>query len=65
MLYLRGLIAHSIMIFLMSFTANLHVLLILRICQGLIGGFQRWDGDRLVFVFEGKVSLDMEFINPP
>jgi len=37
-LYLRGLIAHSIMIFLMSFTTNLTVLLILRICQGLIGG---------------------------
>src|SRR4030042_2383472 len=37
-LYLRGLIAHSIMIFLMGFTTNLHVLLILRICQGLTGG---------------------------
>ena len=37
-LYLRGLIAQAIMIFLMGFTTNLHVLLILRICQGLIGG---------------------------
>ncbi len=38
MLYLRGLMAHCIMIFLMGFTTNLYTLLILRIGQGLIGG---------------------------
>ncbi len=37
-LYLRGLIAHAIMIFLMGWTTNLHLLLLLRIGQGLIGG---------------------------
>ena len=61
-LYLRGLIAHSIMIFLMGFTTNLHVLLILRICQGLIGGISTIG---MVIVssssFRERVSLDMGF----
>jgi len=59
-LYLRGLIAHSIMIFLMGFTTNLHVLLILRICQGLIGGISTIG---MVIVSSSslreRVSLDM------
>jgi len=59
-LYLRGLIAHSIMIFLMSFTTNLHTLLILRICQGLIGGISTIG---MVIVssssLKERVSLDM------
>ena len=37
-LYLRAIIAHSIMLLLMGFTTNLHLLLLLRILQGLIGG---------------------------
>ena len=59
-LYLRGLIAHSIMIFLMGFTTDLHVLLILRICQGLIGGISTIG---MVIVssssLKERVSLDM------
>ena len=59
-LYLRGLIVHSIMIFLMGFTTNLHVLLILRICQGLIGGISTIG---MVIVssssLKERVSLDM------
>jgi DHA1 family multidrug resistance protein-like MFS transporter len=59
-LYLRGLIAHSIMIFLMGFTTDLHVLLILRICQGLIGGISTIG---MVIVSSSslreRVSLDM------
>jgi len=38
MLYLRGFIVHSILIFAMGLTTNLHLLLILRIAQGLVGG---------------------------
>jgi MFS family permease len=37
-LYLRGFLANAVMILLMGFTTNLHLLLILRITQGLIGG---------------------------
>ncbi len=37
-LYLRGMIVHCVMFFLMGFTTNLHVLLILRIFQGFAGG---------------------------
>jgi MFS family permease len=37
-LYLRSFLASAVMILLMGFTTNLHLLLILRICQGLIGG---------------------------
>jgi DHA1 family multidrug resistance protein-like MFS transporter len=37
-LYLRAFLANAVMILLMGFTTNLHLLLILRICQGLIGG---------------------------
>jgi MFS family permease len=48
------------MIFLMSFTTNLHVLLILRICQGLIGGISTIG---MVIVssssLKERVSLDM------
>ena len=59
-LYLRGLIAHSIMIFLMGFTTDLQVLLILRICQGLIGGISTIG---MVIVSSSslreRVSLDM------
>jgi DHA1 family multidrug resistance protein-like MFS transporter len=38
LLYLRGMIAHAILFFLMGFTANLYLLLFLRILQGMIGG---------------------------
>ena len=38
LLYLRGLLAHSILFFLMGFTTNLYVLLFLRILQGITGG---------------------------
>jgi DHA1 family multidrug resistance protein-like MFS transporter len=38
LLYLRAIIAHSILFFLMSFISNLHLLLVLRILQGLVGG---------------------------
>lgn len=59
-LYLRGLIVHAIMIFLMSFTTNLPILLILRICQGLIGGISTIG---MVIVssssLKERVSLDM------
>lgn len=59
-LYLRGLIAHAVLIFLMGFSANLHVLLILRICQGLIGGISTIG---MVIVssssLKERVSLDM------
>jgi DHA1 family multidrug resistance protein-like MFS transporter len=37
-LYLRGLIVHCVMFLLMGFTTNLHLLLVLRIIQGLVGG---------------------------
>lgn len=59
-LYLRGLIAQAFMIFFMGFTTNLHVLLILRICQGLIGGISTIG---MVIVSSSslreRVSLDM------
>ena len=38
LLYLRGMLAHSILFFLMGFTTNLYVLLLLRILQGIVGG---------------------------
>jgi DHA1 family multidrug resistance protein-like MFS transporter len=38
LLYFRAFIAHSIMFFLMGFTTDLHLLLLLRILQGLVGG---------------------------
>src|SRR3990172_7221286 len=37
-LYLRAFLAHAVLFLLMGFTTNLHLLLILRICQGLMGG---------------------------
>jgi len=37
-LYLRGFLANAVMLLLMGFTTDLHLLLILRICQGLSGG---------------------------
>ncbi len=37
-LYLRAFLTHALMYLLMGFTTNLHLLLILRICQGLVGG---------------------------
>lgn len=37
-LYQRGMIAHSVLFFLMGFTTDLHILLVLRIVQGLFGG---------------------------
>ncbi|OGP75384.1 MAG: hypothetical protein A2W09_07840 [Deltaproteobacteria bacterium RBG_16_50_11] len=37
-LYLRAFLAHALLFLLMGFTTNLHLLLILRICQGLMGG---------------------------
>jgi len=38
MLYMRGMFTHSLMFFLMAFTTNLHILLVLRIIQGIFGG---------------------------
>ena len=38
MLYLRGIVIHTLMFLLMGFTTNLYVLLFLRIVQGLTGG---------------------------
>ena len=38
LLYLRAFLAHSILFCLMGFISNLHLLLILRILQGLLGG---------------------------
>ncbi len=60
LLYLRGLITHSIMVFLMGFTTNLHILLLLRIGQGLVGGISTIG---MVIVssssLKERVSLDM------
>src|SRR5512135_1983941 len=38
MLYMRGMFTHALMFFFMAFTTNLHVLLGLRIIQGIFGG---------------------------
>jgi MFS transporter, DHA1 family, multidrug resistance protein len=38
MLYMRGMFTHALMFFLMAFTTNLQVLLVLRIIQGIFGG---------------------------
>lgn len=38
MLYMRGMFTHSLMFLLMAFTQSLHLLLLLRIIQGLFGG---------------------------
>jgi len=38
MLYLRGMLIHTLMFLLMGFTTNLYALLILRMIQGLTGG---------------------------
>lgn len=38
LLYMRGLLANIVLFLLMGFTSNLHVLLILRILQGVFGG---------------------------
>jgi len=60
LLYLRGLITHSLMVFLMGFTTNLHILLLLRIGQGLVGGISTIG---MVIVssssLKERVSLDM------
>ena len=37
-LYLRAMVIHALMFLLMGFTTNLHLLLILRILQGMVGG---------------------------
>ncbi|MBM4277730.1 MAG: multidrug efflux MFS transporter [Deltaproteobacteria bacterium] len=37
-LYLKGILLHGLLFFLMGFTTDLHLLLLLRILQGLIGG---------------------------
>ncbi len=37
-LYMRGMFTHSLMFFCMAFTTNLHILLVLRIIQGIFGG---------------------------
>jgi DHA1 family multidrug resistance protein-like MFS transporter len=37
-LYLRGILIHTLMFVLMGFTTDLHILLLLRIIQGLTGG---------------------------
>jgi DHA1 family multidrug resistance protein-like MFS transporter len=60
LLYLRGLIFHSIMFLLMGFTSDLHLLLLLRICQGLVGGISTIG---MVIVFSSslkeRISVDM------
>ena len=38
MLYMRGMFTHSLMFSFMAFTTNLHLLLVLRIIQGIFGG---------------------------
>ena len=38
LLFLRGLFCHSVLFFLMGFTSSLHILLMLRILQGVMGG---------------------------
>lgn len=38
MLYMRGMFTHALMFFFMAFTTNLHLLLVLRIVQGIFGG---------------------------
>ncbi len=38
LLYMRGLLANTVLFLLMGFTSNLHVLLILRVFQGIFGG---------------------------
>lgn len=38
LLYIRGLLSHAVLFLLMGFTSNIHVLLFLRILQGLFGG---------------------------
>jgi DHA1 family multidrug resistance protein-like MFS transporter len=38
MLYMRGMFTHALMFFFMAFSTNLHVLLGLRIIQGIFGG---------------------------
>lgn len=38
LLYLRGLLSHAVLLFLMGFTSNLYILLLLRILQGILGG---------------------------
>jgi MFS family permease len=38
LLYMRGLLANLVLFFLMGFTSDLHVLLLLRILQGVFGG---------------------------
>jgi MFS family permease len=38
LLYLRGLLSHAVLILLMGFTSSLHLLLFLRILQGVLGG---------------------------
>lgn len=59
-LYLRAIIAHSIMLLLMGFTTNLHLLLLLRILQGLIGGISTIG---LIIVssssLKERISMDM------
>lgn len=37
-LYLKGILLHSLLFFLMGFTTDLHLLLLLRIFQGFVGG---------------------------
>lgn len=60
LLYLRAIIAHSIMLLLMGFTTNLHLLLLLRILQGLIGGISTIG---LIIVssssLKERISMDM------
>jgi DHA1 family multidrug resistance protein-like MFS transporter len=60
LLYLRAIIAHSIMLLLMGFTTNLHQLLLLRILQGLIGGISTIG---LIIVssssLKERISMDM------
>ena len=60
LLYLRAFIVHSIMFFLMGFTKDLHLLLLLRILQGLVGGVSTIG---MIIVssssLEERVSLDL------
>jgi MFS family permease len=62
-LYIRGLVAHSVMFFLMGFTTHLPTLLVLRVLQGLFGGISTI---ALVFVSfsspPARISRDMGFL---
>ena len=75
-LFLRGLLSHSIIILLMGFVSNLPVLLVLRIAQGVLGGIstvgliivsssssKEW-ASRDIGLFQNAMTLG-QLIGPP